>query len=160
MSSQLGRTRLHGSAVAFQTGPEGEWAAILILGQSGAGKSELALELVGLGASLIADDQTELTREGNRILLSAPEALRGMIELRGLGLLRMEALERAPLAVVVDLDQEETERLPYRHHTDLLGMSCPLLRHGPGRVFAIGLKHYVLARQWRDEEPRDVPARP
>lgn len=147
------RQVLHSSAVAFDT-PVGQ-AGVLIVGKSGSGKSELALELTSLGARLIADDQTELRREGDRIRLFVPPPLRGLIELRGLGILRAEYTEGAALAVVVDLDEVETKRLPERHVTTLLGLTLPRLRHRDSRVFAIGLKHYVLSHHWLDKETGD-----
>lgn len=141
---------IHGSAVAFDL--DGSWAGLLITGRSGSGKSELALELIGHGARLIADDQTELRREGGEIRLSSPPALHGLIELRRVGILRLDPVDSAVLAVVVDLDEDETERLPQRHVTDIQGVTVPRLRHASGRVFAVALKHYVLSRHWQDEE--------
>lgn len=144
---------LHGSAVAFETsaGPAG----LLIVGKSGSGKSELALELTSLGARLIADDQTELHRVGDVIRLFAPPPLRGLIELRGLGILRVDYTEGVALAVVVDLDEAETQRFPERHVATLLGLAIPRLRHCNSRVWAIGLKHYVLSQCWLDTERDD-----
>ena len=144
------RQFLHGSSVAFDT--DLGRAGILILGRSGAGKSELALELVGLGAQLVADDQTELRRDGDMIRLFTPPALRGLIELRGLGLLRLDHVDGVALAVVVDLDKAETARLPQRHVSALLGLEIPCLHYCASRVFAIGLKHYVLSGHWLDKE--------
>ncbi len=147
---------LHGSAVAFEL-CDG-WAGVLILGRSGSGKSGLALELIGQGARLVADDQTELRRDGDCIRLSAPAALRGRIELRGLGLLRVAPVSGVPLVLVVDQDRPEPVRLPPRHHMELLGLRLPLLKTCPDRAFAIGVACYVKARQWQDEDPSDVPA--
>ena len=159
------RARLHASAVAFRPDPEtrpSDWIGLLILGRSGAGKSELALELMGQGARLVADDQTDLLRVGSSVWLSAPDVIRGMIELRGMGILRADTLERAPLGVIVDLDVTETERLPPPRHRVILDLAFPLLNNAPGRAFAIGLKHYMLARHWCDEEGADAhaPKRP
>ena len=147
--------QLHASAIAFSAeGERGDdaWIGLLIMGRSGAGKSELALELIGHGARLVADDQTEVTRAGDRIWLSAPAAIRGMIELRGLGVLRATPLNCASLAAIVDLDVTETERLPKPRRMDVLNLSFPVLGKAPGRAFAIGLKHYLLARQWCDAD--------
>ncbi|MCC5955471.1 MAG: serine kinase [Natronohydrobacter sp.] len=141
---------IHGSAVAFDL--DGSWAGVLITGRSGSGKSELALELIGLGARLVADDQTELRREGGQIHLSSPPVLRGLIELRQLGILRLEPVASAVLAVLVDLDEHESERLPQRHVTDIQGVLVQRLRRASGRAFAVGLKHYILSRHWLDED--------
>lgn len=141
---------IHGSAVAFDL--EGFWTGFLITGRSGSGKSELALELIGLGARLVSDDQTELRREGGQIRLSAPPALRGLIELRQLGILRIDPVDSAALAALVDLDEPEAERLPQRHVTDIQGVSVPRLHRASGRAFAVGLKYYLLSRHWQNKD--------
>lgn len=127
---------LHASAVAaFGKG-------LLIRGAAGSGKSSLALELMALGATLVADDRTILTPAGSQVLLSAPSAIAGMIEARGLGLLRAEATQ-APLSAVVDLDEIETERLPPRRSIVILQRETPLL-HGCARgSFPAALMQYM-----------------
>ncbi len=63
---------------------------ILILGESGAGKSETAIELVKRGHRLIADDAVELRKVSNRTIVgSAPENIRHLIELRGVGIINV-----------------------------------------------------------------------
>ncbi len=64
----------HASCVAY--GGRG----VLILGASGRGKSALALRLMALGAVLVADDRTDLCREGDSVMARAPDAIKGMIE--------------------------------------------------------------------------------
>lgn len=127
--SEVAQT-LHGSCVALDPG-----RGVLILGPSGAGKSALALRLMALGAQLVADDQVELAPapDGVGVMAAAPDTIRGMIEARGLGLLRAQTLPAARLALVVDLAREETERLPPQRETVLLGRSVPLVlrvQHG------------------------------
>lgn len=97
---------LHASAVAFGA------CGLLIIGKSGAGKSTLALQLMSIGAKLVADDRVEVTRavEGG-LVLSAPRPLSGLIEARGLGVLAAEPV-RAIARAVIDLDAVETERIP------------------------------------------------
>lgn len=150
MNAQSLPELIHGSAVTFDLG--GSWAGLLMTGRPGSGKSELALELIGLGARLVADDQTILRRNCGQIHISAPPALRGLIELRGVGILRSEPVDAAVLVVVVDMDERESERLPQRHVTKIQGVRVRRLRHASGRAFAVGLKHYVLSRHWQDEE--------
>jgi HPr kinase/phosphorylase len=114
---------IHGTAVAVSG------RGVLLRGPSGAGKSDLALRLIDTGASLIADDRTLLRREGAMILASAPENIKGMIEVRGLGLVRLPCLPEAPLSAVVDLVSEaEMERLPLPESCDVLGVALPLYR--------------------------------
>ncbi|MGM0585088.1 MAG: HPr kinase/phosphorylase [Pseudomonadota bacterium] len=128
---------LHASCVACE-GPGGPCAA-LILGPSGSGKSALALEVISRGGRLVADDRTELAREGAGLTARASEAIAGLIEARGVGLLRLPALARAPVALAADLGEAEAERLPPPRSLELLGVSLPLLRlaGNPGAAAAL-----------------------
>jgi HPr kinase/phosphorylase len=85
-------------------------AAVLLLGPSGAGKSDLLLRLMARGWDLVADDQVVLEGLG----VSAPPALRGMLEIRGLGIFEgVPAAAAARLALVVDLvERAGVARLP------------------------------------------------
>lgn len=123
MSSPLS-TIVHGSAVTF--GGRG----LLILGTSGAGKSGLALALIGRGARLVADDQVVIERRGAALVASAPPAIAGLIEARGLGLLRIEPVPEAPLVLAVDLDRPAAARLPQRVAITLLGATLELISGG------------------------------
>ena len=101
---------IHASAVAVdQTG-------LLIIGRSGTGKSELTVELIALGATLVSDDQVLLTEKDGGLLMSAPPAIEGRIEARGLGLVSAPA-RPAWARFLVDLDKTETERLPEPRET-------------------------------------------
>lgn len=97
---------LHGSAVSL------DGNGVLLLGGSGRGKSDLALQMIDRGAILIADDQVRLYREGDRLIAEAPSELAGLIEVRGVGIMRVpHSKGRLDLVVDLDLDEEET-RLP------------------------------------------------
>ena len=128
---------IHGSCVAVAG------RGLLILGPSGAGKSALALQIMALGGQLVADDRVELTRQGDDVIARCPVALRGLIEARGLGLLRAETLEAAPVALVADLAQAETTRLPEPRQIKLLGLPVALALRGGGDHFAYGLLQYL-----------------
>lgn len=121
---------LHASSVAFHG------AAVLILGASGSGKSSLALQLMALGAELVSDDRTIVHAEGNDVIVHAPETIRGQIEARGVGILNAEAHGPAPVRLVIDLDQQETARLPELRVMRLLGQSVPLLHAAQSPHFA------------------------
>jgi len=112
---------VHGSAVAVAG------RGVLILGASGAGKSALALRLMALGAALIADDQVVLRRDSDTLVASAPPRLSGLIEARGVGLLRVRPLERAPLALAVDLDRPPAARMPQTGEITYLGVAIRLI---------------------------------
>ena len=117
-------TTLHATVVAL------DGRGLLILGASGSGKSGLALRLMALGARLVADDRTILARRDGALLARAPVALRGLIEARGVGLLRAEPLPEAALAVAADLDAAAEARMPQPREIALLGVALPLI---PGR---------------------------
>jgi HPr kinase/phosphorylase len=93
--------RLHGTCVAR------DGAGVLILGPSGSGKSDLALRLLDRGFGLVADDQVEL-RDG---IASPPEALAGLLEVRGLGIVRLPYLPTVKLKLVIALT-DNSDRLP------------------------------------------------
>ncbi|MGH7029115.1 MAG: HPr kinase/phosphorylase [Stellaceae bacterium] len=113
---------VHASAVAI----EGE--AVLLRGPPGAGKSDLALRLIDGGARLVADDQAMLRRLDDRVLVRAPAVIAGLIEIRGLGIVRVETIEEAPLALIVDLlPLDQIERMPERRVEPVLGLEIRLI---------------------------------
>lgn len=99
--------------------------AVLILGPPGSGKSDLVVRLLARGFSLVADDQVDVTET---LLASPPDALAGLLEVRGLGILRLEASYPAPLRLVVELGSQP-ERLPHPATDSRFGL--PLLRLDP-----------------------------
>ena len=119
--TDAGPLLIHASCVA--------WAGrgLLIIGPSGSGKSALALHLMAYGADLVADDQTELTREGARLIARCPATLHGLIEARGLGILHSPAVPRAEVSLVADLSQPEPDRLPPRRRVTFLGVAIDLV---------------------------------
>ena len=106
--------------------------ACLLRGPPGSGKSDLALRLIDLGARLVADDQVVLTRHGQRVVASAPPTLAGMIEVRGLGVMRVQGVAEASLGLVVDLvAPEKVERVPEPATCEFLGVTLPLIALAP-----------------------------
>ncbi|MDB6454601.1 HPr kinase/phosphorylase [Falsirhodobacter sp. 20TX0035] len=129
---------LHASSVAWQG------RGVLILGPSGSGKSTLALELMAHGAVLIADDRTEV---GPDLTARAPAALAGLIEARGVGLLRADHAP-ARLVLAVDLGQPEPDRLPQMRHSLVHDMRLPLvLGQGRGHLAYAILQYLKGGRQ-------------
>jgi HPr kinase/phosphorylase len=116
---------------------------VLITGASGSGKSSLALALMGLGAKLIADDRVILCIEQGHIMASAPMAITGLIEARGIGLLQAEAEPKASIRLVIDLNQTETERMPPIRHTSVMGLSVPLLYNVDTLHFPAAVMQYL-----------------
>ncbi len=112
---------VHASAVAVAG------RCVLILGASGSGKSTLALAFVGRGAGLVADDQVRLTRRGAGLVASPPPALAGLVEARGIGILRVPFVAEAPVALVVDLDDAPAARMPQVRTITYLGVEVELI---------------------------------
>jgi serine kinase of HPr protein (carbohydrate metabolism regulator) len=104
-------------------------SGVLIRGPSGAGKSDLALRLIDGGAGLVADDQTELSLQDGRLIARCPDTIAGLLEVRGVGLVRLAHRNFAPLGMVVDLvPAAEVERLPAPLMAVYFGVEVPLLR--------------------------------
>ena len=114
--------RVHASCVAVAD------KGLLIVGASGSGKSSLALQMITLGAQLVGDDQVDLGMERDCIIVSPVPEITGLIEARGIGLLRVQNKPSVELHFVVDLDQKETARLPDPITIPLLWGTVPLLR--------------------------------
>jgi len=130
--AKLGGPTVHASAVLVGA------RAILIRGPSGAGKSRLAWELIEAGrggavafARLVGDDRVHLQAAGGRLLVRPAETLAGLIELRGVGVLRRDHEPCAVVGLVVDLAAAETERLPERQETVLEDINLPRLAVAP-----------------------------
>ncbi len=133
-----GPLTLHASCVAVQG------RGLLILGASGAGKSGLALQLMALGAQLVADDRTIVTRDGDGLLATCPATISGLIEARGVGILNAAPLAQAPIELVADLDTAETDRLPPRRKITLLGHEVDLVLRSQNDHFASALYVYLV----------------
>jgi hypothetical protein len=120
MSDQRARVLVHGTSLVIGTAGASfqapEDIGVLLLGDSGSGKSDLALRLIANGACLIADDQTVLfvRSEGNRgrLFAAAPERTRGLLEVRGVGIVEVAAADEAPLLLVVQLRVSGISRMP------------------------------------------------
>jgi serine kinase of HPr protein (carbohydrate metabolism regulator) len=124
---------VHATSVALKH--KGGWRAVLLRGPSGAGKSDLALRLIETGGRLVADDQTHLARQGRRLIATPPPSLAGLIEARGVGIVKLarsQVLARAPLALLVDLvPSTKVERLPEPASEILLGISLKVMALAP-----------------------------
>lgn len=99
---------------------------VLLAGRSGVGKSDLALRLIDRGAALVSDDYTELRRVGDTLLARAPATIAGKIELRGVGIVELEAAADVSVCLYADLDSA-TERLPEPAAIRLAGLEIPLV---------------------------------
>ena len=121
MNIRLSSETLHASTVALNG------RAVLIMGPSGSGKSDLALRLIDRGFTLVSDDQTIVKKEGNKLLASAPSNIRGKLEIRGVGIVDMEMIDNAPIALAVELTSDITRMPDDSRERPMLGIGIPLI---------------------------------
>jgi HPr kinase/phosphorylase len=114
--------------------------AILIRGPSNAGKSRLALDLIAAPARgalvfsrLVGDDRVNIEARHGRLIVTPAPALAGLLEIRGVGILRVPHEPTAALGWVVDLADVGAERMPQPDETIIDGISLPRLAVAPGR---------------------------
>lgn len=123
-SAQPETANIHATAVAIGG------HAVLIGGPTGSGKSDLALRLIDRGATLIADDRCCIARVGDRLLVSPPPTLAGLIEVRGVGIVKLPHISGVPAALWVSLDRP-SDRLPSGDESMLLaGCRLPAIALG------------------------------
>ncbi|MBQ4400044.1 MAG: HPr kinase/phosphatase C-terminal domain-containing protein [Alphaproteobacteria bacterium] len=98
---------------------------ILLTGKSGSGKSDLALRLIeNKAAKLVADDMVEIFERNSKILGNAPKNMRGLLEVRGVGIVKYPCLKNAQIDMVVNLKDkpEDVERMPIIAKDIILGL--------------------------------------
>ncbi|MBP3346933.1 MAG: HPr kinase/phosphatase C-terminal domain-containing protein [Alphaproteobacteria bacterium] len=118
-------SNIHASCVDY------DGKGILLLGASGSGKSGLCLELIlNYNAMLVADDRVELTAKAGGVYASAPENIKGLLEVRNVGILRLPVKEETRVQAVVRLEPvtQTLERLPEPESCFLENTGLPLLR--------------------------------
>lgn len=133
-------TIIHGTAVAI------DGQAALMVGASGTGKSSLALQLIALGGAVVADDQVEVAAKGESIFVSRPDTLPELIEARGFGLLPVPMAGPARLAIIVDLDKQETARMPEERYCDMLGHPIKVIAKADAPHFPAAILLYLKSR--------------
>jgi serine kinase of HPr protein (carbohydrate metabolism regulator) len=143
---------VHATAVAI------DGKAVLLRGPPGSGKSDFGLRLIDAGACLISDDQSELRRSGDRVLVRAPATIRGLLEVRGIGIIRLPPLSDVPLALIADLvAPDRVERLPEPRREPILGLDVPVVAIAPFEASAVAkLRAALLTPPLATDEP---PAR-
>ncbi|HEY9080576.1 HPr kinase/phosphatase C-terminal domain-containing protein [Magnetovibrio sp.] len=96
---------------------------VLLRGESGSGKSDLALRLIDEGAGLVADDYTELSTQDGELFATVPQAIQGLLEVRGVGIVHLGCVPRVPVAAIFDLvPSSEVKRLPDQHTISIAGV--------------------------------------
>jgi HPr kinase/phosphorylase len=115
----------HGTAISI--GGHG----VLIMGESGSGKSDLALRLIDRGAILISDDVVFLETRDNAPILTVAPNIAGKIEVRGVGIFNVDFIASAPLRLAIEF-VDTPDRLPEDiAHTAIGGYVVPVSRLNP-----------------------------
>jgi serine kinase of HPr protein (carbohydrate metabolism regulator) len=129
--------------------------AVLLRGPSGCGKSDLALRLiVDHGAVLLADDRVDVKAAGQVVMAGPPANLAGLLEVRGIGLLRLPVHDIAPVALLVDLvTRDKVERLPETASVMLCNIAVPCVRL---HAFDASSAHKIMAALAVVEQPQMV----
>ncbi|MDA0238678.1 MAG: HPr kinase/phosphatase C-terminal domain-containing protein [Proteobacteria bacterium] len=130
---------IHGTCVDL------DGAGLLIRGPSGSGKSDLAVRLIDAGARLVADDQVALEVRDGTLVASAPAKLRNLIEVRGLGVVPLDAVEETSIRWVVDLKPlDQIERMPEARICNLEGIEIPCMDIAPFEVSSVAKLRLAL----------------
>lgn len=139
------RQPLHGTVAARWTTAAG-WRGVLITGAPGAGKSDLALRLIGRGWRLVADDYAHVVASAGALYAVAPETIAGRMEARGVGVLTAWARGLTRLSLAVELTDGPVERLPESEARAFEGVALPLLRLNGFEASAVEKVAAALAR--------------
>lgn len=125
---------IHASCVKWKNN------GILFIGDSGAGKSDLCLRFIlNHQAVLVADDRVDLNASKQKVSASCPDNIKGLLEVRGIGIKKVPFTEDVPLDIVVKLVKtpREVERLPEPAFWDFEGIRVPLVNVWSGDVSAV-----------------------
>lgn len=116
-------SNIHASCVTLQS------QGILLLGSSGSGKSDLALRLItSYGCQLVADDRVDITIKENQIIATCPKTLQGLLEIRGIGIVKYPFVSQTPVKIAIQLTSDKIERMPAQDFYEIEGIKIPLFR--------------------------------
>lgn len=123
---------------------------VLIEGPSGSGKSSLALTLIDRGAQFVGDDGVLVRRSRGRLIAAPHPRIRGLIEVRNLGILTFPCLDQVAIALVVKLDPDAPRFIEEAERIELEGVEIPMLRiwpeGGPTAIkVELGLERFGMA---------------
>ena len=159
MISRPARPSLHATAVELTCGLHR--AGVLLQGVPGAGKSALALQLISgpaqctatgetVTARLVSDDQVVVDKAAGIVTLSAPQRLHGLLEVRGIGVVRLPAVSSpVPLDIVIDhREQHLLERMPRPQYVNIGNGRFVLYRLDFSRWDAATRVRLICALHW------------
>lgn len=122
MKNNENSTIIHASCVSIKG------KAVLIMGDSGSGKSDLALRFIDEGATLVSDDYVQIALNGKDLLANPAPNISGLLEVRGIGLLSLPFISNIAIKLVVNLvNHEQIERMPEPKFFSCLEQEVPLL---------------------------------
>ena len=105
---------------------------VLFLGKSGSGKSDMALRLIASQrAKLVADDRVEVWAQKKRLKAKAPAQIRGLLEIRNVGIVKVKALSSVFIDLVVELTDDKLERMPKESFYEIENIKIPLIQLNP-----------------------------
>ena len=119
--ARLSSENLHASTVAL------DGRAVIIVGPSGSGKSDLTLRLLDRGFVLVSDDRTIVRKAGEKVIATAPDTIRGKLEIRGVGIVDIPSINDVPVALVVELTSDITRLPDNARERIILGAGIPLI---------------------------------
>jgi len=154
---------LHGGLISIYD------KGVLIRGESGMGKSEIALELIKRGHQLVADDRVDCYRIHNKIVGKAPDMLRGMLEIRGIGIINVQrmfgiasVIPKAEVSLEISLvkwqDNADYDRvgIEEKKYDSIIGVDIPkiVIPVREGRSMAViiesAVTNYILSEMGMD----------
>ena len=119
---------------------------ILIKGPSGSGKSDLALRLINDGGHLIADDRVIIKQQNTLLLASPPNSLSGLIEVRGIGIVKLHFQKSCAISLVISLvTPEKLSRLPKKQHIKIFGIKLPMIHLAAFETSTVTKVHLALS---------------
>ncbi|HBQ22134.1 MAG: hypothetical protein DBW67_04735 [SAR116 cluster bacterium] len=115
---------------------------ILLTGPSGIGKTGLMLEMIRSGGQLVGDDAVVLHNQSGSLFMTPPDATKGLVELRGVGVIRLEPAEKILVTMHLCLGHKISERLPNAQQVSWLGVGLPsyfllMDQFAPARLHAL-----------------------
>jgi HPr kinase/phosphorylase len=115
-----------------------EGLGLLLRGPSGSGKSDLALRMMEHNSQLIADDCVDLSLKSGVLIAQAPDRLRGLLEVRGVGIIEVPYGNSISILGLINLvDSNKIQRLPDHRMEILLGVEVPSYQLDPWEISAI-----------------------
>ena len=131
-------TNIYGSCVSIKN------QGVLFLGDSGSGKSDIVLRLIAENkAFLVADDRVDIKVIKKKGIATAPKNIKGLLEVRGVGIIKTKSKKSTSIQLVVKLTQKTLERMPKEDFYELCGIKIPLIYLNP---FEISATAKVLAK--------------